>query len=156
MSTNRYDIHPVDDRSGTLVHELMLVWERAVRATHLFLSDDEIRRIREYVPIALRSVPYLIIARDKAQEIVAFIGIDGKRLEMLFIAPEERGNGLGRRLVEYGIRHYHFNEVCVNEQNPQALGFYEHMGFRAYKRSETDEQGNPYPLVYMRLSGFER
>ena len=31
-------------------------------------------------------------------------------------------------------------------------GFYEHMEFRVYKRTELDEQGNPYPLLYMELS----
>ena len=36
----------------------------------------------------------------------------------------------------------------MNEQNPQARGFYEHMGFQVYKRTELDEQGNPYPLIY--------
>ena len=41
----------------------------------------------------------------------------------------------------------------LNEQNPQAIGFYEHEGFRVYKRTETDEQGNPYPLLYMKLDG---
>ena len=40
--------------------------------------------------------------------------------------------------------------LTVNEQNPQAKGFYEHMGFHVYKRTELDEQGNPYPLLYMR------
>lgn len=41
----------------------------------------------------------------------------------------------------------------MNEQNPQARGFYEHMGFRVYKRTDHDEQGNPYPLLYMELPG---
>ena len=40
--------------------------------------------------------------------------------------------------------------LTVNEQNPAARGFYEHMGFAVYKRTETDEQGGPYPLLYMR------
>lgn len=40
----------------------------------------------------------------------------------------------------------------INEQNPLAKGFYEHMGFQVYKRTETDEQGRPYPVLYMRLS----
>ena len=39
----------------------------------------------------------------------------------------------------------------MNEQNPQAVGFYEHMGFAAYKRTDNDEEGNPFPLLYMRL-----
>ena len=41
--------------------------------------------------------------------------------------------------------------LTVNEQNPQARIFYEHMGFRVYKRTDCDEQGNPYPLLYMEL-----
>ena len=46
----------------------------------------------------------------------------------------------------YGLR-----ELAVNQQNPQARGFYEHMGFHVYRRTETDEQGGPYPLLYMKL-----
>lgn len=41
-------------------------------------------------------------------------------------------------------------EVTVNEQNPQAVGFYEYMGFKTYKRTDHDEEGNPYPLLYMK------
>lgn len=39
----------------------------------------------------------------------------------------------------------------MNEQNSQAKGFYEHMGLQVYKSTDTDEQGNPYPILYMRL-----
>lgn len=48
------------------------------------------------------------------------------------------------------MENYAVNELGVNEQNPQAKGFYEHMGFELYKRSELDEQGNPYPILYMK------
>lgn len=79
----------------------------------------------------------------------AFMGIEDGTLEMLFISPEERGKGLGRRLIQYGIENYAVRRLAVNEQNPQARGFYEHMGFQVYKRTELDEQGNPYLLLYM-------
>ncbi|MDO5394203.1 MAG: GNAT family N-acetyltransferase, partial [Mycoplasmatota bacterium] len=46
---------------------------------------------------------------------------------------------------------YGINEVAVNEQNPMAKGFYEHVGFRVYKRTELDEQGDPFPILYMKL-----
>ncbi len=72
--------------------------------------------------------------------------------EMLFLSPEARGKGLGKRLLQYGIETYNIQELTVNEQNPQAVGFYEHMGFQTYKRTDHDEEGNPYPLLYMRLS----
>lgn len=79
------------------------------------------------------------------------MGVEGSRLEMLFVAPSERGLGLGRQLLEYGMRHFAVREVTVNEQNPQAVGFYQHMGFQTYKRTDCDEKGNPYPLLYMKL-----
>ena len=101
--------------------------------------------------MAIENVEYLIIAEKEFGEPVAFMGIDSNRLEMLFLSPEVRGKGLGKQLLQYGIETYNIQELTVNEQNPQAVGFYEHMGFQTYKRTEYDEEGNPYPLLYMRL-----
>lgn len=70
------------ERKEAVIAALLSVWESSVRATHLFLSEQEIARIKKYVP--------------------------------------------------------------------QAVGFYGHMGFRTYRRSETDEQGGPYPILYMK------
>lgn len=92
----------------------------------------------------------MLIAEDESGRPVAFMGVETGSLEMLFIAPEERGKGLGKRLIQYGIKNYSVEKLTVNEQNPQAKGFYEHMGFQVYKRTDLDEQGNPYPLLYMR------
>ena len=141
----------VEERNSDLISKLIAVWEASVRATHLFLSDSEILSIKEYVPQALKSVDKLIIAENDEEKPIAFMGIENKTLEMLFISPSERGQGLGKLLLQYGISNYRVNRLTVNEQNPQATGFYEHMGFHVYKRTDYDEQGNPYPLLYMRL-----
>lgn len=139
----------VTDKTPDIINRLLEVWENSVRATHLFLSDNEIKSIKEYVPEALNGIAHLVIAEDEKSGSVAFMGIEKGTLEMLFISPEERGKGLGRRLIQYGIENYSVNRLAVNEQNPQAKGFYEHMGFHIYKRTDLDEQGNPYPLLYM-------
>lgn len=144
-------ITKVEDRSQLLIMQLEKVWKASVKETHLFLSDKEIEDIQKYIPQALAEISHLIVAQNEDGIPVAFMGIDGQKLEMLFIAPNERGHGLGKSLLEYGIREYNVNELGVNEQNPQAKGFYEHMGFKVYKRTETDEQGMPYPILYMRL-----
>ena len=143
---------PQNDRTPELLRQLLDVWERSVKATHLFLSGDEIKQIQEYVPQALQGVAHLVAAQDGAGRPAAFMGVEDGTLEMLFLAPEERGKGLGRRLLQYGIEHYAVQRLTVNEQNPQAKGFYEHMGFCVYKRTDRDEQGGPYPLLYMRLA----
>ena len=140
----------VKDRNNVLVNQLLKVWESSVKATHLFLSDDEISDIKQYVPQALRGVPILVIAEDEHENPIGFMGVAEKMLEMLFISNESRGQGIGKQLLQYGIENYLINELAVNEQNPLAKGFYEHMGFEVYKRTELDEQGNPYPLLYMK------
>lgn len=138
------------DRTPDLIAALLQIWESSVRATHLFLSEKEIGNIRQYVPQALREVPHLIVARDDEGRPVGFAGVDGRKLEMLFVSAEHRGRGIGKQLLRRAVDSYSVNELAVNEQNPQAIGFYEHMGFQTCGRSETDEQGNPYPILYMK------
>lgn len=130
-------------------NKLLVIWESSVRATHNFLSDPEINNIKKYVPHALRSVSHLIVAYDE-NEPVAFMGINDLKLEMLFVDANQRGNGIGKALITYGIHNLDVNELAVNEQNPEARDFYEHMGFKVVERSEFDDQGNPYPILIMK------
>lgn len=139
----------IKDRNPLLLKQLLEVWESSVKATHLFLSKNEIEEIKKYVPQALNEIPHLIIVENENQVPIGFMGIAEQHLEMLFISDEERGKGLGSKLLKYGIEKYLINDLAVNEQNPLANGFYEHMGFKVYKRTDYDEQGNPYPLLYM-------
>ena len=140
----------VQERTPQLIQRLVEVWEDSVKATHLFLSPGEIAEIKRYVPAALEGVAHLVAAERDDGVPVAFMGIQDRSLEMLFLAPEARGRGLGRQLLEEAIARYSVEELTVNEQNPQAVGFFEHLGFRTYKRTELDEEGRPYPLLYMR------
>lgn len=144
-------IYEVKNRTQELLNTFLDIWENSVRATLFFLSDEEVNNIRQYVPQALAAVEHLIAANNESGENVAFMGIENNRLEMLFISDDERGKGIGKQLLLYGISNYGVQELTVNEQNPQAIGFYEHMGFKTYKRTELDEEGNAYPLLYMRL-----
>lgn len=144
-----FECREIIDRTDNFIELLLGVWESSVRATHLFLSEQEIEGIKQYVPQALRVVPHLIIAEEDGM-IAAFAGIDGRKIEMLFVAAKSRGRGIGRQLLQYAFDVYAVNELAVNEQNPQAIAFYEHMGFWVYKRSDIDEQGNAYPILYMK------
>ena len=78
---------------------------------------------------------------------MGFMGINEQKLKVLFLEPALRGQGLVKKLLQYGIDKY-----GVNEQNPQAVGFYKHLGFKIYKRTDLDEQGAPYPFFYMRVA----
>lgn len=145
-------IRKIDHRAPALMDQLLAVWESSVRATHDFLSESEILRIKGYVPQALTGVAALYGAFDNAGEPLAFMGAQDGVLEMLFVRADCRGQGIGRALAKQAVQDCGVREVTVNEQNPQARDFYEHLGFETYRRSETDAAGDPYPILYMRLN----
>ena len=145
------NIIEVKERTDNLINQLLEVWEDSVKATHTFLSNEEIENIKKYVPQALKGITHLIIIENESHQPIAFMGIEKSKLEMLFIKNSERGKGLGKKLLNYGIKNYNVNDLAVNEDNPQAKSFYEHMGFKVYQRNELDDQENPYPVLYMRL-----
>lgn len=132
--------------------EIMRVWEASVRATHDFLPEKNIELLKK--PIREQYLPNLsvFVALNPQGEVAGFLGVGENRLEMLFISPQARGTGIGKQLLNYAIEQLGVNEVDVNEQNPQAVGFYQHMGFVQYARSDTDGEGNPFPLLHMRLA----
>jgi putative acetyltransferase len=138
------------ERSPALIAELVALWERSVRATHVFLDAAAVAQIKAYVPDALTAVPILVLAYNAQEVVCGFMGVADTKLEMLFLDPAVRGQGIGRQLLAYGMTQYGIESLVVNEQNPQAVGFYEHMGFHVEQRSALDEQGQAYPVLYMR------
>lgn len=137
------------DRNDKLISELLGIWERSVKASHKFLTAEEIENIKEYVPQAFKGVEHLIVAFDDELSL-GFIGINERKIEMLFIDGNLRGKGFGSSLINYALKNFNVNEVVVNEQNPLAHNFYLKVGFKDFSRSELDEQGNPYPIITMR------
>lgn len=130
---------------------IIAVWKASVLATHHFLTKEYVSllepRIRDKY---LGSVDlYAVEADDK--EIMAFMGIAGARIEMLFVHPDARGLGVGKWLIAHAVGRLSVTEVDVNEQNEQAAGFYRHVGFEAIGRDALDGQGQPYPILHMRL-----
>ncbi|MDZ5545068.1 GNAT family N-acetyltransferase [Enterococcus cecorum] len=140
------------DQRDTYLQLIVQLWEANVKVTHTFLTKEEIQNIKQYVPQAVAHVPHLCIALSKQGELLGFIGVADQRLEMLFIQVNARGQGIGKQLLRYAIKNFDVKELTVNEQNPQAIGFYEHLGFVTYKRTDLDEGGQPYPLLYMKLA----
>jgi putative acetyltransferase len=131
--------------------ELTQVWEASVRATHDFLPESYIELLKNLVLTRYLDAVMLICTKDPRQRITGFAGVAAGKIEMLFIDPAHRGQGLGKQLLRYAMEHLNADELDVNEQNPQALGFYFKQGFEVIGRSEVDGMGQPYPLLHMRL-----
>lgn len=70
------------------------------------MKDEEIENIKEYVPQALKEIQHLIIIEDENKSPIAFMGIENKKVEMLFIKNNERGKEFDKQLLRYGIEKY--------------------------------------------------
>ena len=131
--------------------ELIEIWQASVQATHDFLGAEEIAKLR---PLILEqyfdAVELRYFATDEGKT-VGFIGVADANIEMLFVAPEFIGQGVGRALSDFATARLGATKVDVNEQNPKAIGFYKSIGFEQVGRSPLDGQGNPYPLIHMAL-----
>ena len=129
-------------RAPELVGRLAQVWERSVRATHGFLSEDDIA--------GLAAVGRLAVAWQDGVA-VGFAGAQDSHLEMLFVDDAARGDGVGGALLAHAVMRWGVRTLDVNEQNPLAAGFYERAGFVVVGRSPVDGAGRPFPLLHMRL-----
>lgn len=141
-------VRPID-RSQT--DQLIEVWEAAVRATHDFLTDGDIAALRPLVQDGVFALTHVRGAHDDEQRLVAFLGVEGTKLEALFVHPDWHGRGLGRQLVRHAVDELGIETVDVNEQNTRAVAFYLHLGFQVEGRSEVDSLGKPFPLLHLRL-----
>lgn len=133
--------------------ELLEVWESAVRATHDFLSEEDLQFYKKAIPE--RYLPELCVycLRNEAGRMLGFLGVSASEIEMLFVRDQARGRGVGRELLEYATGALGLTRLWVNSRNGQAAGFYRRMGFRQTGRRERDTEGKPYPLLRMELPG---
>ncbi|NQZ80077.1 MAG: acetyltransferase [Colwellia sp.] len=142
----------IDTTTKTEYLELIEIWESSVRATHDFLSDKNISSLKPLILEHYFDAVDLRVAKNDNNKITGFIGIADCNVEMLFISPDNRNMGIGSLLLKNAIENQSANKVDVNEQNPDAVGFYKHLGFSVIGRSPLDGQGNPFPLIHMVLT----
>jgi len=131
--------------------EIVEVWEASVRATHDFLSEDDIQFLKPLILNEYLSAVELRCIKNDAGNILGFLGVAEEKIEMLFVHSDRRGEGIGKLLLNYAVNDMGATKLDVNEQNSQAVGFYEHLGFKVTGRSEVDGMGKPFPLLHMQL-----
>lgn len=130
--------------------EIIGVWELSVRATHDFLPEDYLQEIKSLLPAILPQLPVYTFKKDDGT-IVGFAGVAGDKIEMLFLHPDHRGKGIGKQLLNFCTGELKASKVDVNEQNIQAVGFYNNMGFMQTGYQALDGLGRPFPILLMEL-----
>jgi len=136
--------------------DLVALWERSVRATHHFLSEEDVAALRPLVAEELASdaIDWWVL-QSAAGTLAGFMGFAHDRIEGLFLDPGHLGRGGGRALMDHAQRLASGSlAVDVNEQNEAALRFYAALGFSVVGRSPTDAGGRPFPILHMTRSSL--
>lgn len=127
---------------------IMEIWRRSVDATHHFLAPAD-RSAIEAELLEFFPQVRLQLAVDASGEPKGFMFLHDGHLEALFIDPDHHGTGIGKAFIHRAVATHPDLTTDVNEQNSEALGFYEHVGFVRTGRSSHDGQGRPYPLIHL-------
>lgn len=132
-------------------YALAEVWIASVKATHDFLSEEDIEFYYKKIPSAYMPRVEIYAIKNDSGEWIAFIGLSSDNVEMLFVHPNEMGKGYGSSLLEFAIKEKGIKKVDVNEQNHKALKFYQKHGFSIVGRDATDGEGMTYPILHLEL-----
>lgn len=120
-------------------------------ATHDFLTAHDRQEIEKEVVGFFSETPVWVATNEDDQPL-GFMFLHEGHLEALFVAASARGLGVGKRLISHALTLHPELSIDVNEQNQQAVGFYQHMGCQVSGRSGRDNQGRPYPLLHLRMA----
>lgn len=125
------------------------LWERSARASHAFMDDVEFAhqhpRIRD---LLLPSMDVWLAEADGVP--VGFVGAREDVVELLYIAPEAQGQGIGTSLLTQVAGGRGPDRVEVFADNERGVGFYRSQGFVEAERYLTDVAGGTFEVLRLR------
>lgn len=130
---------------------LIDIWEASVRATHHFLTNEDIVYFRQRILEQYFDGVDLYHLQTENGETAGLLGLSEGKIEMLFVHPTCFRRGYGGMLTDHAIKQCGVTLVDVNEDNPEALAFYRKKGFRVINRLEKDNEGKDFPILQMAL-----
>jgi len=148
MQTHNFEIKPYADQYN---EQVLTVWENSVLATHDFLTKTDFESIKQLVK-EINFNDFQVFCMTNKDLVLGFVGVADQKIEMLFLNPKYFGKGLGKDLLIFAVKILKADQLDVNEQNENALKFYQKFGFEIYERTEKDDQGRNYPLLRMKLT----
>ncbi|MCL2481798.1 MAG: GNAT family N-acetyltransferase [Spirochaetaceae bacterium] len=130
---------------------LLKVWEKVVKETYDFLTEEDFEFYKFRVPYYFNNLS-LFAYRDTKGKIKGFLGVSKDKVEMLFLENAFRGKGIGKNLMNFAVNNLKINKVDVNEQNKNAVSFFNHLGYKEIGRSKFDRDGKSYPILSLEKS----
>lgn len=114
-------------RTQMLIKNLLEVWRTSVRASHHFLTEEDILHLSPFAEQGLQHIQHLVVMED-AENPIGFMGVQDKKIEMLYMLGTEYTwskngfNALLKSTVEDGTPTY--ISTFTDGQRSRKLYFY--------------------------------
>lgn len=134
------------------MQQFMALWEAAFKPMHPALAAPVLEAARASVEEALQKAKDITCIKDAHGRILAFMYTKGNKIEMLYVHPGAKDQGVDSMLVTYAVSAQKVRFVDVSAQDTAARTLFEQRGFQVYEQAEADSLGNPLPTLRMRLA----
>ena len=124
------------------------LWERSARSSHAFMDDEEFVELKPRIRDLLLPSMDVWVAESEGVTL-GFVGARAEHVELLYIAPEAQGKGIGPQLLAQVTGGTGPRSVEVYADNAVGLGFYLSQGFRETRRDPTDGAGRGFAIVHL-------
>lgn len=144
--SNEFEIrlYRPEDRS-----RLLAIWRAAAEIGHPFFTSRQLDEQQQLVGDVYLPKAETWVALSGAGP-AGFIGLLDDFIGGLFVAPENHGTGVGRRLVACALERRGTLELDVYALNEGALGFYRRLGFTEISRGLRADDGLSLEVVRLR------
>lgn len=122
------------------------LWERSARSSHTFMDDEEFAHQRPRVRDLLLPSMDVWVA-ERAGTALGFVGAREDVVELLYIAPEAQGQGLGPALLSYVDGGSGPHSVEVYADNTVGVAFYRGQGFVEQRRYAVAVAGGSFEVM---------
>lgn len=143
-------IRPFNGATDT--EKLSNIWFDASMKAHPFIGEPRLVEQRklikeEYLP---KAETWVVCCGG---EPVGFISLIDSFIGGIFIAMDQQGRGIGRKLIAHALALKGKLSLEVYTANEQAVRFYRSLGFKELSRRDVDDFGYPYPNAALQLNG---
>lgn len=149
MTNQNVIIRPFDMRGDT--KQLSGIWFDASLKAHPFIGRQRLLEQRDMIEQKYLPNSETWVA-CRSGEPLGFISLLDSFVGGIFVAPNQQGQGIGRKLIGYALDRKGELSLEVYTQNEQAVRFYASVGFREESRRPVDDEGFPFENAHLTLS----
>lgn len=109
------------------LERVLEIWLRSNEEAHSFIPKEYWEGQRETVRTLLPQAELYVW--QGVGEVNGFLGLDGDRIQGIFVWPAFRGRGIGQDLLDCAKESHDQLTLHVYQKNRPAIAFYERQGF---------------------------